>query len=212
MTYLLPLLGLAAVHLMAAASPGPSLVLVAQTAVGSGRRAGLLAAFAMMLGAVIWAAAALYGLQALFARFEWLYVAMRIGGGLYLLYLAAMLWRHAPEPLPEPRAAGDKTTGDKTGAAQGFVRALLLQLSNPKVMVFFGSIFLALLPAHPPTGMQIATLAIVAFNEFTWYALITLLFSGGPARAIYRRAKFWLDRIMGGALALLGLRLALLSR
>lgn len=212
MTYLLPLLGLAAVHLMAAASPGPSFVLVAQTAVGSGRRAGLLAAFAMMLGAVIWAAAALYGLQALFARFEWLYLAMRIGGGLYLLYLAVMLWRHAPEPLAEPSAAGDKTTGDKAGAVQGFVRALLLQLSNPKVMVFFGSIFLALLPAHPPTGMQIATLAIVAFNEFTWYALITLLFSGGPARAIYRRAKFWLDRIMGGALALLGLRLALLSR
>jgi threonine/homoserine/homoserine lactone efflux protein len=212
MTYLLPLLGLAAVHLMAAASPGPSFVLVAQTAVGSGRRAGLLAALAMMLGAVIWAAAALYGLQALFARFEWLYLAMRIGGGLYLLYLAVMLWRHAPEPLPEPSAAGDKTTGDNAGAVQGFVRALLLQLSNPKVMVFFGSIFLALLPAHPPTGMQIATLAIVAFNEFTWYALITLLFSGGPARAIYRRAKFWLDRIMGGALALLGLRLALLSR
>ena len=207
MTYLLPLLGLAVVHLMAAASPGPSFVLVAQTAVGSGRRAGLLAAVAMMLGAVIWAAAALYGLQALFARFEWLYLAMRIGGGLYLLYLAVMLWRHAPEPLPEPSPAGDKT-----GAAQGFVRALLLQLSNPKVMVFFGSIFLALLPAHPPAGMQVATLAIVAFNEFTWFALITLLFSGGPARAIYRRAKFWLDRIMGGALALLGLRLALLSR
>lgn len=207
MTDLLPLLGLAAVHLMAAASPGPSFVLVAQTAVGSGRRAGLLAAFAMMLGAVLWAAAALYGLQALFARFEWLYLAMRVGGGLYLLYLAVMLWRHAPEPLPEPKA-----DGARTGAMQGFVRALLLQLSNPKVMVFFGSIFLALLPADPPPGMQAATLAIVAFNEFTWYALITLLFSGGPARAIYRRAKFWLDRLMGSALALLGLRLALLSR
>src|SRR5690348_13706561 len=104
-SYILPLLGLAAVHLMAAASPGPSFVLVAQTAVGSGRRAGLLAAFAMMLGAVAWAAAALYGLQALFARFAWLYLVMRIGGGLYLLYLAVMLWRHAKEPLPEPSAA-----------------------------------------------------------------------------------------------------------
>ncbi|MBS0221160.1 MAG: LysE family translocator [Proteobacteria bacterium] len=206
-SYLLPLLGLAVVHFMAAASPGPSFVLVAQTAVGSGRRAGVLAAFAMMLGAVAWAAAALFGLQALFARFEWLYIAMRIGGGLYLLYLAVMMWRHAPEPLPEPSAAGRKT-----GAMQGFVRALLLQLGNPKVMVFFGSIFLALLPADPPGWMQAATLAIVAFNEFTWYALITLLFSGGPARTIYRRAKVWLDRIMGGALALLGLRLALLSR
>jgi threonine/homoserine/homoserine lactone efflux protein len=202
------LLGLALVHLLAAASPGPSFVLVAQTAAGSGRRAGLLAALAMMLGALVWAAAALYGLQALFARFEWLYLAMRIGGGLYLLYLAVMLWRHARAPLPEPGAA----PGATPGAMQGFVRALALQLSNPKVMIFFGSIFLALLPAHPPGWMQVVTLAIVAFNEFTWYALITLLFSGGPARAIYRRAKFWLDRIMGGALALLGLRLALLSR
>ena len=210
-SYLLPLLGLAAVHLMAAASPGPSFVLVAQTAVRSGRRAGLLAAFAMMLGAVLWAAAALYGLQALFVRFEWLYLAMRIGGGLYLLYLAVMLWRHAPEPLAEPLPE-PKADGATTGAMQGFVRALLLQLGNPKVMVFFGSIFLALLPADPPAGMQAATLAIVAFNEFTWYALITLLFSGGPARAVYRRAKLWLDRLMGGALALLGLRLALLSR
>lgn len=207
MTYLLPLLSLAAVHLMAVASPGPSFVLVAQTAVGSGRRAGLLAAFAMMLGALIWAAAALYGLQVIFARLEWAYLAMRIGGGLFLLYLALMLWRHAPEPLPEPAVESGST-----GALQGFARALLLQLGNPKVMVFFGGIFLALLPAHPPAGMQAATLAIVAFNEFTWYALISLLFSGGPARSVYRRTKFWLDRIMGGALALLGLRLALLSR
>lgn len=201
------LLGLAVVHLLAVASPGPSFVLVAQTAVGSGRRSGFLAAFAMMLGALAWAAAALYGLQVLFAKFEWLYLAMRVGGGLYLLYLAVMLWRHAGDLLPEPGRAGTRA-----GGAQGFARALLLQLGNPKVMVFFGSIFLAVLPAQPPVWMQAATLAIVAFNEFTWYALITLLFSGGPARAIYRRAKVWLDRIMGGAMAVLGLRLALLSR
>ena len=79
-------------------------------------------------------------------------------------------------------------------------------------MVFMGSIFVSLLPAQPPAWMDATVLAIVAVNEFTWFALLTLLFSGGPARAFYRRAKFWLDRIMGGALALLGLRLALSSR
>ncbi len=51
--------------------------------------------------------------------------------------------------------------------------------------------------------------AIVAVNEFTWFALLALLFSGGTARAFYLRAKFWLDRVMGGVLGLLGLRLAL---
>lgn len=208
MDYVVALLGLALVHLLAVASPGPSTVLVIQTAAVSGRRGGLLAAFAMMLGALLWAAAALYGLQALFAQFQWLYVGFKIGGALFLLYIAWMLWKHAREPLPEVQDLPSR----QASGWQGFVRALLLQLSNPKIMVFFGSIFLSVLPQHMPAWMDATVLAIVAFNEFTWFALLALLFSGGPARAFYRRAKFWLDRFMGGALALLGLRLALSSR
>jgi len=202
--YVAALAGLALVHLLAVASPGPSTVLVIQTSAVSGRRAGLLAAFAMMLGAVVWAAAALYGLQILFARFEWLYVAFRIAGAIYLIYLGFMLLRHAGAPLPEadPAAA-------QAGVWQGFVKALLLQLSNPKVMVFMGSIFISLLPAQPPAWMDATVLAIVAINEFTWFALLALLFSGSTARAFYRRTKVWLDRIMGGLLAALGVRLVL---
>jgi threonine/homoserine/homoserine lactone efflux protein len=202
------LLGLAVVHLLAVASPGPSTVLVVQTAAVSGRRGGLVTAFAMMLGALAWAMAALWGLQALFAKFAWLHVFFCIAGGLYLIYLAVMLWRHARDPLPE-MSAGDAARGND---GQIFVRALLLQLSNPKIMVFFGSIFLSVLPQDMPGWTDGAVLALVAFNEFTWFALLALLFSGGTARDFYRRAKFWLDRIMGGALALLGLRLALSAR
>jgi threonine efflux protein len=208
MDYVVALMGLAVVHLLAVASPGPSTVLVIQTSAVAGRRGGVLAAAAMMVGALLWAGAALFGLQALFARFEWLYLAFRFVGAVYLIYLAIMLWRHARDPLPEI-AVG--STARLTGW-QGFLRALLLQLSNPKIMVFFGSIFLSVLPPHLPAWMDGAVLAIVAINEFTWFALLALLFSGGPARAFYRRAKFWLDRFMGGALALLGLRLALVSR
>ena len=88
----------------------------------------------------------------------------------------------------------------------------MLQLSNPKVIVFFGSIFISLLPAQTPVWMDATVLAIVAANEFTWFALLTLLFSGDAVRAFYRRAKLWTDRLMGGVLGLLGLRLALMDR
>jgi RhtB (resistance to homoserine/threonine) family protein len=205
--YAVALLGLALVHLLAVASPGPSTVLVIQTAASSGRRAGLLVALAMTVGAVAWAAAALYGLQALFARFEWLYVAMRIAGGAYLIYLAVMLWRHAGAPLPEFTGKTERRSG-----WEAFVKALMLQLSNPKVIVFFGSIFISLLPAQTPAWMDATVLAIVAVNEFTWFALLTLLFSGETVRAFYRRAKLWTDRLMGSVLGLLGLRLALMDR
>ncbi len=205
MDYVVALLGLAVVHLLAVASPGPSTVLVVQTAALS-RRRGLIAAFAMMLGALAWATAALFGLQALFAEFAWLYRAFQVAGGLFLVYLAVMIWRHARDPLPEIAtvAAGSDW--------QVFVRALLLQLSNPKIMVFFGSIFLSVLPHDMPAWMLAVVLALVAFDEFTWFALLALTFSGSTARAFYRRAKFWIERFMGGALALLGLRLALSAR
>jgi threonine/homoserine/homoserine lactone efflux protein len=206
--YIVALAGLAAVHLLAVTSPGPSTVLVIQTAAVAGRRNGLLAAAAMMGGALVWAAGALFGLQALFAHFDWLYLAFRIGGGLYLIWLAVMIWRHARDPLPEI-AAGDASA---MVGWTGFLRALLLQLGNPKIMVFFGSIFLSVLPHDLPSWMNGTVLALIAINEFTWFAILALVFSGGTARAFYRRTKFWLDRFMGGALALLGLRLVLVSR
>ena len=205
MSTLVALLGLAVVHILAVASPGPSTVLVVQTAAVS-RRSGLITAFAMMLGSVAWASAALFGLQALFAQFAWLYVVFQVAGGLFLVYLAAMIWRHARDPLPEIEVLAGGSDW------QVFTRALLLQLSNPKIMVFFGSIFLSVLPHDMPGWMQATVLALVAFDEFTWFALLALTFSGNTARAFYRRAKFWIERFMGGALALLGLRLALSAR
>jgi len=205
MDWFVALLGLAVVHLLAVASPGPSTVLVVQTAAIS-RRRGLISAFAMMLGALAWASAALFGLQALFAQFAWLYVVFQIAGGLFLVYLAAMIWRHARDPLPEIEVLAGGSDW------QVFARALLLQLGNPKIMVFFGSIFLSVLPHDMPAWMQVTVLALVAFDEFTWFALLALTFSGNTARAFYRRAKFWIERFMGGALALLGLRLALSAR
>src|SRR5258708_33680340 len=129
MDYVVALLGRAAVHLLAVASPGPSTVLVIQTSAVAGRRGGLLAALAMMAGALLWGTAALFGLQALFARFEWLYLAFRVGGAIYLFYLAIQLWRHARAPLPEiPVGGAIRLTG-----WQGFLRGLALPASNPKI-------------------------------------------------------------------------------
>ena len=72
-------------------------------------------------------------------------LAFRIGGAAYLLYLAFMLWRHAGAPIEIATARNVQA-----GGWQVFLRALLLQLGNPKIMVFFGSIFLSLLPAQSP--------------------------------------------------------------
>jgi RhtB (resistance to homoserine/threonine) family protein len=207
MDILYPLIGFVCVHLLAVASPGPTFLVVARTAATQSRGAALVAALAVAVGALVWAMAALFGLQALLARFEWLYLVLRVAGGLYLVYLGVQLLRHAGrgEAAVLPPAAA----GSGASPVRIFRIALMVQLSNPKVAVFFGSVFLTLLPAGAPAWMNIAIPAIVFVDEFSWFALVALLFSGDVVRAAYRRARVWIERLTGGVLAALGLRLAL---
>ena len=200
------LIGFAIAHLLAVASPGPSFVLVAQVAASRSRAAALVATLALTLGAALWAAAALFGLQSLFKHADWLYLALRIGGGLYLVWLGYQLIRYAGKGELSAPAGGGQTASDMRGI---FSKALLVQLSNPKVIVFFSGIMAALLPRDLSPQQGAVVVMIVAFNEFVWYALVSLLFSGGRARQLYRRARVWIERITGGVLAALGLRLAL---
>ena len=144
--YLVALLGLAVVHLLAVASPGPSTVLVIQTAAVAGRRGGLLAALAMMVGALAVGDGG----------------AVRPAGAVRPLRLALPRLPHRRRDLSDlsrdhaVAPCARSAAGDRRSAApraltgwQGFLRALLLQLSNPKIMVFFGSIFLSVLPQQP---------------------------------------------------------------
>jgi threonine efflux protein len=194
----------AAVHLLVAASPGPAFLAVSRTAIGTSRSAGLIAAAAMATGALVWAVATFFGLHVLFAQAPWLYDALRLGGAAYLIYLGiGMLreaWRGGTTPEATAPAAASRAT---------FLRCLAVQLSNPKAAVFFGSIFVTLLPADAPLWVKGAALAILAMNEFGWYALVALVLSAPRARRIYSNAKRALDALFGGFLTVLGVKLAL---
>lgn len=206
MEYALPLATMWIANLLGAMSPGPSFVLVARASAGQSRTAGIASAVGMGIGATAWAMAAIFGLALLLAELVWLYRALQLLGGLYLIYLAVMIWRGAPAPMPV--ASADRTHGPW----RSFSIALMIQLSNPKIMVFFGSIFVALLPAHAPTWVWIATIAMVLLNETAWYTIVALVFSAGPARRAYGGIKTWLDRAMAGILAAIGVKLLLDSR
>src|ERR1700761_9327090 len=95
----LPIFSIAAAISIGAMSPGPSFVMVLRLSVAMSRRAGLAAALGMGVGGMIFGALALFGLQALIAKVSWLYLVLRIAGGIYLVYLASRIWRGASTPM-----------------------------------------------------------------------------------------------------------------
>ena len=95
----IPLFSIAAAISMGAVSPGPSFVMVLRISIAVSRRAGFAAALGMGIGGMTFGALALFGLQALIAEVGWLYLTLKVAGGLYLIYLASRIWRGAAEPM-----------------------------------------------------------------------------------------------------------------
>jgi len=189
------------IHLLAVMSPGPSFLVTARTAVARSRADGIKVALGLGAGSVVWSAAALLGLNLLFREFHWLFVGMKVAGALFLLWIAFQIFRHAEDPVELNE--GTKPASARNPLLQGF----LTQISNPKVVVFFGSIFVAMLPGAAPGWMVVALIAIVTVNEIAWYSLVSLFFGSSPVRRVYLVAKRWIDRATGAFLGLLGLRL-----
>jgi threonine/homoserine/homoserine lactone efflux protein len=108
------------------------------------------------------------------------------------------MWLHAGQAAQVP----------ETAASGSFVRTLaaatLAQLSNPKAVVVYASVFAALLPASPPLWMYIAIPPGIFVIETGWYLIVAFAFSTSRPRALYARFAAWIDRIAGTVLGSLG--------
>lgn len=196
------------VHLLAAISPGPAVLMAARTGLIEGAARGTALAVGLAAGACVWAAAAMFGLQALFLWAPGLLTVLRFAGAAYLFWLAFRMWRHAAEPFDAGTGAGGAPARPRSMRRLAW-GGLTLQLSNPKPAVFFGAVFASLVPPHVGWTAATAVLAVVFANEFLWNALVSRVFSVERVRAVYVGLKGGIDRVFGGLMALLGIKLAI---
>ena len=180
-------------------SPGPAIIAASKSAAARGRAASMPYAMGLAFGASLWCLFALFGLTVLFRIVPQLYVAMKIAGGAYLIWIAIQMWRHAADPLDK---AGETVTGP------GFLHGVMLNLSNPKPALFYAGVILSIFPALH--GVATAVIYATALSvELFFYAAVTTLMATGPVRRRYFAAKTWIDRIAGALIGALGVSLIL---
>lgn len=209
MTIISPLLGLAGVWCVAVLLPGPNFVLVTQKALNQSRREALAAALGVAVGAVIWALAALLGMQTLFVLTPWLYTGLRWLGGAYLVYLGVRALRSSLRPPYQHRESGDIPATPRTHSAGSFRMGLLTSFSNPKTAAFFGCMFAALLPPDWPLwACSLALVEILAIS-LAWYGAVACCLAHPLIRSGYLACRRLLDLMTGGVFTSLGLHLIL---
>jgi len=189
--------------LMAAVSPGPAVLMAARVGLQHGIKIGAALSVGIGLGAVFWAASALFGLALLFEFAPFLLTVLKIGGAGFLIWTAIKMWRAADVPLEESDTGAGPTT---PWAALRL--GLWTQLANPKPAVFFGAVFVGTVPTDA-TPLSMALLLLVIFLvELLWNTSVARLFSLERTRKIYIGLKHLIDRVFGGLLAALGVKIA----
>jgi threonine/homoserine/homoserine lactone efflux protein len=199
MQQLVTLVAIAGAIAIGAASPGPSFVYVSRVTLAGSRAHGYAAAIGMGAGSVAWAVLAMAGLGTLMHYAESAFLAVKMCGGIYLAYLGLKMWRHAGA-TPD----GDAMLSARRPGWQGSAAAALAQLSNPKALIVYGSIFAAMVPSSQPVWMYFAIPVVVMSVETGWYAIVAWGMSSRGPRAAYARWSRTVDRVAGASLTAIG--------
>jgi len=175
---------------IAMASPGPATLAIAGTSVSNGRRYGLALAAGVTCGSILWSVAAALGLGALMAANTWAFEILRYCGAAYLLFLAFKSAKAALRPAKAFAAPQAMLT-----LRSAYAKGLALHLTNPKAVLFFGSLYAIGIPQGAPPNsliLVITALGLLAALIFHGYAL---LFSSAPIAAAYVRLRRWFEAV-----------------
>ena len=199
-------LTVALVHLVALMSPGPDFFFVSQTAASRSRREAMMGVTGISLGIVVWAGVALMGLNLILQKMAWLHQIIMVGGGLYLCWMGWQLLKSA-------RSKRDISEAEVQVAlpARGrtFLRGFLTNLSNPKAVIYFGSVFSLFVGDNVTAGAHWGLFVLIVAETFVWFSIVACVFALPVMRRGYQRLSKWIDGLAGVLFAGFGIHLIL---
>jgi threonine/homoserine/homoserine lactone efflux protein len=185
-------------------TPGPNMLYLVSRTLVQGRRAGLISLLGVAVGFLVYFAAVSAGLATLFAAVPALYLAVKVAGAAYLLYLAWLVLRPGgispfdPRPMPPDRPR------------RLFAMGLITNLLNPKIAMLYVSLLPQFIdPSRGGVGAQSAILGATQIVVAVTVNALIVLSAAAIARAlrgsqVWMRVQRW---FMGTVLGAIGVRL-----
>ncbi len=187
---------------LATASPGPSTLAIAGTAMAHGRSQALALVAGIVCGSWSWSVAAALGLGAVMQANAWMFEVLRYFGAGYLLFLA---YKSARSALSPGQAKLRSVSAGSYRSAYG--KGLAMHLTNPKAILLFGALFSVGVPASASPLEIVSVVLAVGLQSLLIFAAYALLFSDGRVVTIYLRLRRWFEGAFAVAFGLAGLTL-----
>lgn len=194
---------IALIHLLAVASPGPTLMVVMSQSVAGSRRSGFLVVAGVVAATLVWSSVTAAGLGGVVARYGWLYFGLKLVGAVYLSWLAFGLLKG----VVQRKAVGLDASRPLLSGAGALRAGFLTTIANPKVVAYYASLFGVMIPAGAGAAVFAGAVLTAALVSALWWSAVVLLFGLPVVRAVYARARRWMDAAMGALLLALAGRL-----
>lgn len=198
------ILGFMLAALLLTATPGPDNLMVLSVGMARGRAAGIAFGLGCALGCMSHTLLAVLGVSALVASSPLAFTALTWVGGAYLVWLGVQALRHAGVVRLK------KDTAKAHSVRSLFLRGLLANAINPKVVLFFLSFLPQFVqPAQGQVPWQMAWLGLIFTAQAAMLFGLLGFFSGSLGAWLTRRPQVgpWLDRLAGTVFVALGLRI-----
>ncbi|MNG88155.1 Threonine efflux protein [compost metagenome] len=186
-------------------SPGPDFFLVIKNAARYPRLAAMMTAFGVICGVATHMSYCVAGLAVVITTTPWLFNVLKYAGAVYLIWVGiqALLSRGGSKmnvsSLPQQQVS----------LKSAFVQGYLCNLLNPKATLFFLAVFTQVLQINSGLGEKLWYAGIIFGLSAVWWPVLVFLIQSGPVRRGLEKTQKVVDKLLGGMLIALGIKVAL---
>ena len=159
----------AAICLIGAMSPGPSMALIIRNSIKYGRLSGILFSLGHSIGIGIYATVSVLGLQFILINNLFLFNAIQFCGSVFLLILGILFLRDTAHNL---------SLENEQKNVNSFMQGFAISILNPKILIWFAAIFSQFIEISSTNFVKLAMVLIASSIDGLWYIILTIVVTG----------------------------------
>ncbi|MCF0266725.1 LysE family transporter [Acinetobacter guillouiae] len=188
------LLTICALHFVAQLSPGPDVLLVAKSSASTTRANTLKIILGISAGVVVWVALTLLGFTVLLEQWPWIQQVLMLIGGLFLAKMGYAMLRGGIATL--------KQNTNLDGVIEQppknyFLLGLYTNLANPKIVIYFSSVFSLALSSTAGADLKPQLAVIIPIQTFLVFSLLMMIMSIPKIKRVYQKSGSYIDIVSG---------------
>lgn len=188
------LVSICALHFIAQLTPGPDVLLIAKSAASNSKANTFKIILGISMGVVVWVVLTLLGFTVLIEQWPWIQQLIMLLGGVFLAKMGYAMFSGGRAALKQKLSLDVEAQPVQQNY---FLNGLFTNLSNPKIVIYFSSVFSLALSSSANTDLKMQLAVLIPIQTVLTFSLLMWILSRARIKAVYQQVSAYIDLISG---------------